>query len=229
LKREIKLNIEVLNESKKIRGFGLFDENVVVAKAKEGNERALNYIIKKYSNLVRYKARSYFLIGAEYDDLIQEGLIGLFKAIKDFEAGKDKSFKGFAELCITRQIITAIKNATRQKHAPLNCYISINKPLYKNEEASYPLSEIMEVKKLNDPEQLILSNEEIENIKEVFKKFLSKLEASVLSLYIEGKSYVEISNILNRKVKSVDNALQRIKRKLEAHLNGNGYHRNYSR
>ncbi len=223
------MNIEVLNESKKIRGFGLFDENLVVAKAKEGNERALNYMIKKYSNLVRYKARSYFLIGAEYDDLIQEGMIGLFKAIKDFKAGKDTSFKAFAELCITRQIITAIKNATRQKHVPLNCYISINKPLYKNEEASYPLSEIIKVRELNDPEQLMLSNEEIENIKEVFNKFLSKLEASVLRLYIEGKSYVEISNILNRKVKSVDNALQRIKRKLEVHLNNHGYHRYYSK
>lgn len=223
------MNIEVLNESKKIRGFGLFDENLIVAKAKEGEERALNYIIKKYSNLVRYKARSYFLIGAEYDDLIQEGMIGLFKAIKDFEAGKDTSFKGFAELCITRQIITAIKNATRQKHIPLNRYISINKPLYKNEEAPYQLSEIIKARELNDPEQLMLSHEEIKNIKEVFKKFLSRLEASVLRLYIEGKSYVEISNILNRKVKSVDNALQRIKRKLEVRLNGHGYNRYHSR
>ena len=214
------LNIEPSYTPKKIKSFEVFEENQIVERAKEGDERALNYILGKYSNLVRYKARSYFLIGAEYDDLIQEGMIGLFKSIKDFKTGNKTSFKSFAELCITRQIITAIKNATRQKHIPLNRYISLNKPFYSNEETSYPLFEILKIRELNDPEQLIISNEKIENIKEIFEKFLSKLEASVLSLYIKGKTYIEIARTLNLKVKSVDNALQRIKRKLETHLNG---------
>jgi len=214
------LNIELSYTPKKIKSFEIFEENQIVERAKEGDERALNYILRKYSNLVRYKARSYFLIGAEYDDLIQEGMIGLFKSIKDFKAGNKTSFKSFAELCITRQIITAIKNATRQKHIPLNCYISLNKQLYSNEETSYPLFEILKIKELNDPEQLVISSEEIEGIKEVFEKFLSKLETSVLSLYMKGKTYIEIARTLNLKVKSVDNALQRIKRKLETHLNG---------
>ncbi len=214
------LNIELSYTPKKIKSFEIFEENQIVERAKEGDERALNYILRKYSNLVRYKARSYFLIGAEYDDLIQEGMIGLFKSIKDFKAGNKTSFKSFAELCITRQIITAIKNATRQKHIPLNCYISLNEQLYSNEETSYPLFEILKIKELNDPEQLVISSEEIEGIKEVFEKFLSKLETSVLSLYMKGKTYIEIARTLNLKVKSVDNALQRIKRKLETHLNG---------
>lgn len=214
------MNIELSYTPKKIKSFEIFEENQIVERAKEGDERALNYILRKYSNLVRYKARSYFLIGAEYDDLIQEGMIGLFKSIKDFKAGNKTSFKSFAELCITRQIITAIKNATRQKHIPLNCYISLNKQLYSNEETSYPLFEILKIKELNDPEQLVISSEEIEGIKEVFEKFLSKLETSVLSLYMKGKTYIEIARTLNLKVKSVDNALQRIKRKLETHLNG---------
>ncbi|MGB3346184.1 MAG: RNA polymerase sporulation sigma factor SigH [Candidatus Humimicrobiia bacterium] len=214
------LNIELSYTPKKIKSYGVFEENQIVERAKEGDERALNYILGKYSNLVRYKARSYFLIGAEYDDLIQEGMIGLFKSIKDFKAGNETSFKSFAELCITRQIITAIKNATRQKHIPLNCYISLNKPFYSNEETSYPLFEILKIKELNDPEQLVISGEEIQSIKEIFEKFLSKLEASVLSLYMKGKTYIEIAHTLNLKVKSVDNALQRIKRKLETHLNG---------
>jgi len=214
------LNIELSYTPKKIKSFEIFEENQIVERAKEGDERALNYILGKYSNLVRDKARSYFLIGAEYDDLIQEGMIGLFKSIKDFKAGNETSFKSFAELCITRQIITAIKNATRQKHIPLNCYISLNKQLYSNEETSYPLFEILKIKELNDPEQLVISGEEIKSIKEIFEKFLSKLETSVLSLYMKGKTYIEIARTLNLKVKSVDNALQRIKRKLETHLNG---------
>jgi len=220
LQKDINLNIELSYIPTRIKNYEVYEENQVVERAKEGDERALNYILRKYSSLVRYKARSYFLIGAEYDDLIQEGMIGLFKSIKDFKTGNKTSFKSFAELCITRQIITAIKNATRQKHIPLNRYISLNKPFYSNEETSYPLFEILKIRELNDPEQLIISNEKIENIKEIFEKFLSKLEASVLSLYIKGKTYIEIARTLNLKVKSVDNALQRIKRKLETHLEG---------
>lgn len=214
------MNIELSYVIEKNKRFRVFEENQIVVKAKAGEERAINYIIRKYSNLVRYKARSYFLIGAEYDDLIQEGMIGLFKAIKDYNISKETSFKSFAELCITRQIITAIKNATRQKHIPLNCYVSLNNPLYKKEGPSHPLFEIIKIKEFNNPEQLMISSEEIESIKKVLEKFLSKLEASVLKLYMEGKSYLNIANILNVKVKSVDNALQRVKRKLENHLKG---------
>lgn len=194
----------------------LGDEDIV-AFARDGDEVALEYLIHKYKNFVRAKARSYFLIGADREDIIQEGMIGLYKAIRDFKADKLASFRAFAELCITRQIITAIKTATRQKHIPLNSYVSLNKPLY-DDESDRTLEDVLAGNKVTDPEELVISREEFLDIEHKMSEFLSELEWSVLMLYLEGKSYQEIAEQLNRHVKSIDNALQRVKRKLEKYL-----------
>lgn len=192
------------------------DEEVVEF-ARAGDEFALEYMIDKYRNFVRAKARSYFLIGADRDDIIQEGMIGLYKAIRDFRADRLASFRAFAELCITRQIITAIKTATRQKHIPLNSYISLNKPIY-DEESDRTLMDVISGSKVTDPEELVISREEFIDIESNLEEFLSELEWNVLMSYLEGKSYQEIADDLCRHVKSVDNALQRVKRKLERYL-----------
>ena len=192
------------------------DEEIVEF-AKGGNEVALEYLISKYKNFVRAKARSYFLIGADREDIIQEGMIGLYKAIRDFRAEKLTSFRAFAELCITRQIITAIKTATRQKHIPLNSYVSLNKPIY-DEESDRTLLDILSGTKVSDPEELVISQEEFMAIERKMGEFLSDLEWQVLTFYLEGKSYQEIADELERHVKSIDNALQRVKRKLERYL-----------
>lgn len=189
----------------------------VVGYAREGCDLALEYLINKYKNFVRAKARSYFLIGADREDIIQEGMIGLYKAIRDFRHDKLASFRAFAELCITRQIITAIKTATRQKHIPLNSYISLNKPIY-DEDSDRTLLDILSGTRITDPEELIVSREEFDDIEERMGKILSDLEWKVLMSYLEGKSYQEIAGDLERHVKSIDNALQRVKRKLERYL-----------
>lgn len=194
----------------------LADEEIV-AFARDGDAIALEYLIHKYKNFVRAKARSYFLIGADREDIIQEGMIGLYKAIRDFRADKLASFRAFAELCITRQIITAIKTATRQKHIPLNSYVSLNKPLY-DDESDRTLEDVLAGNKVTDPEELVISREEFLDIESKMSEFLSDLEWSVLMLYLEGKSYQEIAEQLSRHVKSIDNALQRVKRKLERYL-----------
>jgi len=190
------------------------DEEIVIA-AKAGNEKALNYLIYKYKNFVRAKARTYFLIGADREDIIQEGMIGLYKAIRDYNEDKLSSFKAFAELCITRQIITAVKTATRQKHIPLNSYISLNKPIFDEESDRTLIDVIGGTETICDPEEMMISREEITGMETKLNKVLSKLELKVLSLYLEGKSYQEVAVELNRHVKSIDNALQRVKRKLE--------------
>lgn len=194
----------------------MLDEDVVEF-AREGDDGALEYLINKYKNFVRAKARSYFLIGADKEDIIQEGMIGLYKAIRDFRLDKLSSFRAFAELCITRQIITAIKTATRQKHIPLNSYISLNKPIYE-EESDRTLLDIISGSKVADPEELIINREEFDNIEDKMGEILSSLEWKVLMSYLEGKSYQEIAEDLKRHVKSIDNALQRVKRKLERYL-----------
>jgi RNA polymerase sporulation-specific sigma factor len=194
-----------------------FKDEEVVEFARAGDEFALEYMIDKYRNFVRAKARSYFLIGADRDDIIQEGMIGLYKAIRDFRADRLASFRAFAELCITRQIITAIKTATRQKHIPLNSYISLNKPIY-DEESDRTLMDVISGSKVTDPEELVISREEFIDIESNLEEFLSELEWNVLMSYLEGKSYQEIADDLCRHVKSVDNALQRVKRKLERYL-----------
>ncbi|MGQ9531566.1 MAG: RNA polymerase sporulation sigma factor SigH [Desulfotomaculales bacterium] len=194
----------------------MMDEEVVEC-AREGDNAALEYLINKYKNFVRAKARSYFLVGADREDIIQEGMIGLYKAIRDFRLDKLSSFRAFAELCITRQIITAIKTATRQKHIPLNSYVSLNKPIY-DEDSDRTLLDIIAGSQVSDPEELIISREEFGNIEEKMGEILSSLEWRVLMSYLEGKSYQEIAEELKRHVKSIDNALQRVKRKLERYL-----------
>lgn len=189
------------------------DEEIVMI-AKTGDVKSQEYLINKYQNFVKAKARSYFLIGADKEDIYQEGMIGLYKAIRDFKPNKLSSFKAFAELCITRQIITAIKTATRQKHIPLNTYISLNKPIY-DEESDRTLFDVISSLKVADPEELIISKEEIKKIKSGIGEVLSGLEMEVLMYYLEGKSYQEIACDLDRGAKSIDNALQRVKRKLE--------------
>ena len=200
---------------------GLTDEEVVFA-VKEGEDRAAQgYLINKYRNFVRAKARSYFLIGADREDIIQEGMIGLYKAIRDFRNDKLSSFRAFAELCVTRQIITAIKTATRQKHIPLNSYISLNKPIY-DEDSDRTLLDVLSGARISDPEELVISREEFVDIEEKMEEILSDLEWKVLMSYLDGKSYQEIAAELRRHVKSIDNALQRVKRKLEKYMENRG-------
>jgi RNA polymerase sporulation-specific sigma factor len=194
----------------------MIDEDIVEY-AREGSDVALEYLINKYKNFVRAKARSYFLIGADREDIIQEGMIGLYKAIRDFRSDKLSSFRAFAELCITRQIITAIKTATRQKHIPLNSYVSLNKPIY-DEDSDRTLLDVISGSKITDPEELIINREAFGDIEEKMGEILSDLEWKVLMSYLDGKSYQEIAMDLNRHVKSIDNALQRVKRKLERYL-----------
>lgn len=182
-----------------------------------GNTDALDFLISKYRLFVKAKARSYFLIGADKEDIIQEGMIGLYKAIRDFKEDKLASFRAFAELCITRQIITAIKTATRQKHIPLNSYVSLDKPIY-DEESERTLMDIITSPISDDPEYLMINREDYLYLEEKMGEVLSELEQQVLVRYLEGQSYNEISEELDRHVKSIDNALQRVKRKLERHL-----------
>lgn len=192
------------------------DEEIVEI-ARVGDIDAQEYLINKYKNYVRAKARTYFLLGGDKEDLIQEGMIGMYKAIRDFRSDKLSSFRAFAELCITRQIITAIKTATRQKHIPLNSYVSLNKPIY-DEDSDRTLLDVITGNKVTDPEELIISREEFTEIETKMGELLSSLEWKVLMYYLEGKSYQEIAEDLGRHVKSIDNALQRVKRKLEKYL-----------
>ncbi len=192
------------------------DEDIVEA-VREGESEALEYLINKYKNFVRAKARSYFLIGADREDIVQEGMIGLYKAIRDFKGDKLASFKAFAELCITRQIITAIKTATRQKHIPLNSYVSLDKPIY-DEDSDRTLLDVICGTRVSDPEELIINQEEFIGLEDKMSEILSDLERKVLMLYLDGRSYQEIAVDLDRHVKSIDNALQRVKRKLERYL-----------
>ena len=175
-------------------------------------------LIDRYCEFVRLKARSYFLIGADREDIVQEGMIGLFKAVRDYREDRDTSFRAFAEICVTRQIITAVKTATRQKHAPLNSYVSLNNPAVEVEEPDRAAVDFLAGRETPDPADLVISTEEALSIKDSFAKMLSRLEAEVLKLYVEGRSYQEIAVDLDRHVKSIDNALQRIKRKVEQHL-----------
>ena len=194
----------------------LTDEEVV-ALCRTGDTVAVEYLLNKYKNFVRSKARSYFLIGADHEDIVQEGMIGLYKAIRDFRPEKLSSFRAFAELCITRQIITAIKTATRQKHIPLNSYVSLNKPLY-DEESDRTLLDVCAEGPRANPEELLISQEDLKGIHQKIDEVLSSLEQEVLAAYLDGKSYQEIADMLGRHVKSIDNALQRVKRKLEKYL-----------
>lgn len=193
------------------------DEEIVVL-AQNGDGRAQEYLIYKYQKFVKAKAKTYFLIGADRDDIYQEGMIGLYKAIRDFRLDRLNNFKIFAELCITRQIITAIKSATRQKHIPLNTYISLNKPVYE-EESDRTLLDVISEFKITDPEELVIGEEQRKYIESEMEKILSSLEIEVVQSYLNGKTYQEIACDLHRDSKSIDNALQRVKKKLEKCLN----------
>ena len=199
-----------------VRYSEMTDEEIVQL-CHNGDSLSEEYLLNKYKNFVRSKARSYFLIGADHEDIVQEGMIGLYKAIRAFKQEKLSSFRAFAELCITRQIITAIKTATRQKHIPLNSYVSLNKPLY-DEESDRTLLDILMEGTTSNPEDMIINQENLGNIRQKINEVLSGLEQEVLAAYLDGKSYQEIAEALGRHVKSIDNALQRVKRKLEKYL-----------
>lgn len=199
---------------------GDLDDETLVERARVGDEQALELLLNRYRHYARAKARSYFLAGADKEDIVQEGMIGLFKAIRDFQRERNTAFRAFAELCITRQIITAIKTATRQKHMPLNSYVSLNRPTSPDEDDQRSLADTLVAPTISDPIDLVISAEEVADIRSSMGRVLSSLETEVLRLYMDGKSYQEIADMLGRHVKSIDNALQRIKRKLEQHLPG---------
>ncbi len=193
-------------------------DDELVLEARGGSDAALCELLNKYRAFARVKARSYFLVGADREDIVQEGMIGLYKAIRDFNPDLQTSFRAFAELCITRQIITAIKTATRQKHGPLNNYVSFERPVGGDDDGERVLGDVLPTVAISDPADLVISAERIRSLQAHFDEVLSDLETEVLRLYVEGKSYQEIAERLQRHVKSIDNALQRIKRKLEGHL-----------
>ncbi len=211
------MNVVDFEEMEQLTDYHRMVDEELVKRVQLGDSHALEYLINKYKNFVRAKARSYFLIGADREDIIQEGMIGLYKSIRDFRGDKLASFKAFAELCITRQMITAIKTATRQKHIPLNSYVSLDKPIY-DEESDRTLLDVICGTKAADPEELLINQEEFDDIEVRMSEILSDLERKVLRLYLDGQTYQEIALDLNRHVKSIDNALQRVKRKLERYL-----------
>ena len=194
------------------------DEELVLM-AQSGDEAAQEYLLDKYKSLVRAKSRAYFLIGADSEDIIQEGMIGLYKAVRDYNEEKNASFRSFAELCVNRQMITAIKAATRQKHQPLNSYVSLNKPVYE-EESEQTYMDFLQSSSgsLLNPEALLIGQENKRFLENQKVKNLSSFETRVLVLYLQGRSYFEIANVLDKPEKSIDNALQRVKKKLEKFL-----------
>ncbi len=215
------MQLSIHKEKSELDAYRNMDDEDVVIAAQNNNDIALEYLIYKYKSYVKLKARSYYLIGADKEDIIQEGMIGLYKAIRDYDRDRNTTFRAFAEICITRQIITAIKTATRQKHIPLNSYISLNKPVY-NEESDRTLLDILSGIKVCDPEELMIGKEELDLIETKMGESLSELEMEVFMSYVDGMSYQEIAEDLDRHVKCVDNALQRVKKKLEKILVYNG-------
>ncbi len=194
----------------------LADDHLVVL-FRQGDVAALELLLERYRRFARSKARTYFLVGADFDDIEQEGMIGLFKAVRDYRPDRQSSFRAFAELCVTRQIITAIKTATRQKHQPLNQYVSLSGQRAPETADDRQVDELLD-HQVPDPADEVVSAESMAELRAMMAEMLSRLEVEVLRLYVEGRSYQEISALLGRHVKSIDNALQRIKRKLEAHL-----------
>lgn len=194
------------------------EDTYVVALAKQGRTDAYDTIVRRYYGFVRLKASSYFLIGGDADDLIQEGLVGLYKAIRDFRSDRESSFRNFAELCITRQIITAVKTSTRNKHTPLNEYVSFSQTPAAGGEGDPTLDEMLPGPSVHDPANQVISSEELHSLIGCLSSVLSELESSVLSLYLDGYSYEVVAERLDCDTKTVDNALQRVKRKVAAHL-----------
>jgi RNA polymerase sporulation-specific sigma factor len=194
------------------------DDHYLIALAKQGRPDAYDMIVRRYYGFVRLKASSYFLIGGDSDDLIQEGLVGLYKAVRDYRSDRESSFRNFAELCITRQIITAVKTATRNKHTPLNQYVSFSQTPAASGDSEPTLDEMLPGPSHIDPVNHVISTEELHSLVACLSSVLSELESSVLSLYLDGRSYEEVAERLACDTKTVDNALQRVKRKVGAHL-----------
>ena len=195
------------------------EDNYLIALAKQGRADAYDRIVRRYYGFVRLKASSYFLIGGDADDLIQEGLVGLYKAVRDFRTDRESSFRNFAELCITRQIITAVKTSTRNKHTPLNEYVSFSQtPAASGGDGDPTLDELLPGPTVHDPVNQVISSEELHSLVTCLSSVLSELESSVLSLYLDGYSYEVVAEQLQCDAKTVDNALQRVKRKVGAHL-----------
>jgi len=199
------------------RDLNMMSDEALIGLVNKGNEAAQEYILNKYKSVVKSKARAYFLIGADREDIIQEGMIGLYKAVRDYQPDRHSSFRGFADLCINRQMITAVKTATRQKHMPLNSYVSLNKQVFDDETVHTYMDMLKECENAN-PESMIISRENLNYIESNLSKILSVLELKVLSLYLTGKTYAEIGEILEKPEKSIDNALQRVKKKIEKFL-----------
>lgn len=193
----------------------LHDEELIVY-ARKGDMEALECLLERYKLFVRSKARRYFLIGADHEDLVQEGMIGLYKAVRDYSADKNVSFSAFADMCVRRQMLTAIKNASRKKHIPLNSYVSLNRPVY-DDDSDRTLLEVIDGQHLN-PEEMFVSQEKMKDLKSQIDTQLSPFEKTALEMFLSGKSYVEIAMELGRHVKAVDNALQRVKKKLNHFL-----------
>ena len=194
------------------------DDHYLIALAKQGHTDAWDKIVRRYRGFVRLKASSYFLVGGDSDDLIQEGLVGLWKAVRDYRTDRESSFRNFAELCITRQIITAVKTATRNKHTPLNQYVSFSQTPAAAGDGEPTLDEILPGPTAHDPVNQVISTEELSSLVACLSSVLSELESSVLALYLDGYSYEVIAERLECDTKTVDNALQRVKRKVGAHL-----------
>jgi RNA polymerase sporulation-specific sigma factor len=190
----------------------------LVMKARNGSQQALDALMRRYTGFVRLKSSSYFLAGGESDDLIQEGMIGLYKAVRDFRADKETSFRSFAELCVTRQIITAIKTATRFKHSPLNTYVSFSHTPAGLEGDDCTLGDALPGPAVNDPSVRVISTEELQSLVGCLSTTLSPLESDALRLYLEGSSYEQMAEELGCDTKTIDNALQRVKRKVGSHL-----------
>lgn len=206
-------------ETTKEQNYEQVKDEELVLMAQNGDDAAQEYLLDKYKSLVRAKSRAYFLIGADSEDIIQEGMIGLYKAVRDYNEEKNASFRSFAELCVNRQMITAIKAATRQKHQPLNSYVSLNKPVYEEEsERTYMDFLQSGSSALLNPEALLIGQENKSFLEDQMVKNLSSFETRVLVLYLQGRSYFEIAHVLDKPEKSIDNALQRVKKKLEKFL-----------
>jgi len=194
------------------------DDLYLIALAKQGDATAYDRIVRRYYGFVRLKASSYFLAGGDSDDLIQEGLVGLYKAVRDFRSDRESSFRNFAELCITRQIITAVKTATRNKHSPLNQYVSFSATPAGSTEGEPTLDEVIAGPAVHDPANQVISTEELQSLVGCLSTALSELESRTLALYLDGHSYEDVGLRIGCDAKTVDNALQRVKRKVGSHL-----------
>ncbi len=194
------------------------EDHELVTRVRSGDDHCIEILLSRYRNFARSKARNYFLAGSDKEDVVQEGMIGLFKAIRDFSDETGTPFRAFAELCISRQILTAIKTANRQKHQPLNSSVSLDAPAYGDDQSDVSVGDHLVASTSTDPVELVISAQEIEGIRDSMTETLTDLEGDVLALYMDGKSYEEIAGALGNHVKSIDNALQRIKRKLQRHI-----------